>query len=787
MGGFRLPRATASPDEIRAAERHFRLAQEAGGIGTWEWRLDTGLPLWSGDMLWSAQMFRNLGLSPEPEADRAASVSAERLLASVHPEDRARVAALLDESAGRAGKMRIECRIVCPDGAVRWIVLLGEAMPGEDGKPAVMRGISIDSTRRREIVEATETALHDRERRLRELNEELAQLADRRTRQLDASRAQIQAIYDNSPDWLSLFRATADGRFIYEDLNTATERGYGLTRDQVIGRPVEEILGVEQAQVPISLFRACIRTGENQRYTARRTMSGVTRTIDVMFARVPEKHDGDWLIMATARDITEREEIEQQLRQAQKMEAVGQLTGGVAHDFNNLLTAIIGNLELLAPRIAGDPDAVRFARAATRAAENGARLTEQLLAFSRRQHLQPRAVDLNAVVAGMREMLTRTIGAGIEVRLDLSADLWPALIDPTQIETAILNLAINARDAMPSGGALTIETRNLPKGISVGGIGAGSIGAEGSGAHRELAGRDCVGLSVRDTGTGMSEEVLRSAVEPFFTTKEPGKGSGLGLSQVYGTVQQSNGAMQIESRIGAGTAVHLLLPRALVDAEAAEPAREPAAAAMQGGRVLVVDDDPGVREITAQMLRQCGFTVTEAASGQAALDALGAVEVIGEGRGEPCELVVIDIAMPGLSGVETIAWARSKWPGLRVLYMTGYADAAGANPDTGGDKLLKKPFHLPELQYAVRDALDRRPRSKAKDGEAPEADSPKADSPGADSPEADSPEADSPEADTARSAAMQRASPRDRAARDQTARDQTARDQTARDQTAIGG
>ena len=225
-----------------------------------------------------------------------------------------------------------------------------------------MLGISIDSTRRREIVETAEAALRDRERRLRELNEELAQLADRRTRQLDASRAQIQAIYDNSPDWLSLFRATADGRFVYEDLNKATERGYGLSRDQVIGRPLEEILGVEQAQLPIRLFRACVRTGENQRYTARRTMAGVTRTIDVMFARVPEKHDGDWLIMATARDITEREEIEQQLRQAQKMEAVGQLTGGVAHDFNNLLTAIIGNLELLAPRVEGDPEAVAARR-----------------------------------------------------------------------------------------------------------------------------------------------------------------------------------------------------------------------------------------------------------------------------------------------------------------------------------------------------------------------------------------------------------------------------------------
>ncbi|MGD9614778.1 MAG: response regulator [Alphaproteobacteria bacterium] len=683
MGGFRRSTGKTSPEgsrgEIRATEQHFRLAQQAGGIGTWEWDLRTG------GMLWSAQMFRNLGLCPEPAASGSvAPVSDGLLLATAHPEDRARLASLLDEYAGRAGPMRIEYRIVRPDGTLRWIVLLGEVTRDAQGRPAAMLGISIDSTRRREIVETAEAALRDREHRLRELNEELAQLADRRTRQLDASRAQIQAIYDNSPDWLTLFRATADGSFVYEDLNHATERAYGLPRDKVIGRPVEDILGPEQAQVPLAHMRACIRTGESQRYTARRTMAGVTRTIDVMFVRVPEKYDGDWLILSTARDLTEREAMELQLRQAQKMEAVGQLTGGVAHDFNNLLTAILGNLEMLAPHTEGDP-AARYVRAATRAAENGARLVEQLLAFSRRQHLQPRAVDLNAVVAGMREMLVRTIGKTIEVRLALTPDLWPALIDPTSIETAILNLAINARDAMPQGGTLTIETRNLPA---------------GAGAPAELAGRDGIGLSVRDTGTGMSDEVLRSAVEPFFTTKEPGKGSGLGLSQVYGTVRQSNGAMEIESRVGVGTHIHLFLPRALAGPAAAEPSRGPTDAELAGGRVLVADDDPGVREITGQMLRQCGFAVTEVASGQAALDALG--------QGEACRLVVIDIAMPGLSGVETITRARRRWPELRVLYMTGYADAGGAHPDTGGETLLKKPFRLHDLRHAVHLALEHR-------------------------------------------------------------------------------
>jgi PAS domain S-box-containing protein len=689
MGRSRQPAKTASPNKIRAAERHFRLAQEAGGIGTWEWRLGTGL------MLCSAQMLRNLGVRPDSTdalagTDGVVSVPDGILLAAAHPDERSRVAALLAEFAGRGGALRIEYRVVRPDGAVHWLVLLGEVRLDADGRPATMLGISIDSTRRREVVETAEAALRDRERRLSELNAELAQLADRRTRQLDASRAQIQAIYDNSPDWLSLFRATADGRFVYEDLNKATERAYGLSREQVVGRPVEEILGAEQAKLPLSLFRACVRTGENQRYTARRTMAGVTRSIDVMFARVPEQHDGDWLIMATARDITEHEVIELQLRQAQKMEALGQLTGGIAHDFNNLLTAIIGNLELLSARTAGDPTAARHVGGAARAAENGARLTEQLLAFSRRQHLRPRAVELNAVVAGMREMLTRTIGPTIEVRLSLSSDLWFALIDPTQIETAILNLAINARDAMPRGGELTIETRNLPA---------------GSGAAADLAGQDCVGLSVRDTGTGMPDEVLRSAVEPFFTTKEPGKGSGLGLSQVYGTVRQSNGAMEIESRVGAGTAVHLFLPRTLAEPAALVPVRAPLAAAPAGGRVLLADDNPGVREIAAQILRQAGYKVAEVASGQAALDALD--------RGEACELLIIDIAMPGLSGVETVDRARRRRPGLRVLYMTGYADAGGAQPDTGGEKLLKKPFRLHELQSAVRDALEQRPEAEA--------------------------------------------------------------------------
>jgi CheY-like chemotaxis protein len=328
-------------------------------------------------------------------------------------------------------------------------------------------------------------------------------------------------------------------------------------------------------------------------------------------------------------------------------------------------------------------------QAAQRAAENGSRLTEQLLAFSRRQHLQPRAVDLNAIVAGMRDMLTRTIGATIHVRTELAPDLWPALIDPTQIEIAILNLAINARDAMLLGGTLTIETRNLRTGSAA--------------VPSEVGDADCICVCVRDTGTGMTDEVLRSAIEPFFTTKGPGKGSGLGLSQVYGMVRQSNGALRIESRLGRGTEVRLFLPRAAAPDGRAEVSRRDEHRTAGGGRILVVDDDPGVREITAQMLRQLGYGVVEAESGQAALDALA--------RGEVYDLVVIDVAMPGMSGVETIRRARAQCPGLRTLYITGYADLVGAAQETGSEPLLKKPFRLNELQHAVGEAIERPQRS----------------------------------------------------------------------------
>jgi PAS domain S-box-containing protein len=662
------PGSGAEPDDLA-------LALEAGEIGTWDWDLATGR------MRWSAQMFRNLG-APPGDADPY-----RLLLAAVHPSERRQAEAALAQFSKRPGPMRLEVRLVWPGDEPHWVVFLGKTIAGPDGAPARMVGITIDSTRRRKYEESSGAALLESERRLREVNRKLQERAERRGRQLGVSRAQMQAIFDNSPDWLTLFRATADGRFLYEDLNGATERAYGLDYDRIVGRTVEEILGVDQAQLPLRMMRACIRTGETQRYIARRTFAGITRAIDVMFVRVPERHDGDYFIMSTARDITEREEMEDRLRQSQKMEAVGQLTGGLAHDFNNLLTAVIGNLELLAPRVAGDTTAARFVAAAQRSAENGAKLTEQLLAFSRRQHLQSRATDLNAVIDGMRELLARTIGATVQVRIALAPELWPALIDPTQIEVAILNLALNARDAMPDGGVLTIETRNLHRASGL--------------APAEIGAQDCISISVRDTGTGMSDEVARAAIEPFFTTKDTGKGSGLGLSQVYGMLQQSNGALKIESRLGVGTVVHLYLPRTAAREEISGELVSPGEPEQPNARILVVDDDLDVRLVSVEMLRQLGYGVVDVDSGPAALDRLD--------QGEFFDLVLIDIAMPGLTGIETVRRARRKWPELRVLYATGYADAGGED-GTGDDPRIKKPFRLAELAGEVRRAMRKHPQ-----------------------------------------------------------------------------
>src|SRR5262249_24416035 len=334
-------------------------------------------------------------------------------------------------------------------------------------------------------------------------------------------------------------------------------------------------------------------------------------------------------------EIAQRKKTEAALVQAQKMEAVGQLTGGLAHDFNNLLTAVVGNLDMIRAR-AADPRTVRLADNAFKAAERGSKLTAQLLAFSRTQKLATSPVEINALIAGMRELLTQSLGTNVKVETRLAPGLPAAMADANQLELAILNLSLNARDAMPDGGTLTIETA--------------------LDANRE----NNVAILVSDTGTGMPPEVLARAFDPFFTTKPPGKGTGLGLSQVYGIVRQVGGDVTIESVPGQGTTIRLSLPRTSAGAQSvAGDVHEERD--RHSEKLLVVDDDPDVREIVTGVLSEIGYDVHQAADGDAALNILVTLNP---------DLLIVDFAMPGMNGAEIAQAARVRNPALRILFIS---------------------------------------------------------------------------------------------------------------------
>lgn len=391
---------------------------------------------------------------------------------------------------------------------------------------------------------------------------------------------------------------------------------------------------------------------------------------------------------ALQEQIAERERVEDALRLAQRLEAVGQLTSGVAHDFNNLLTVIAGNIEFL-ERAVTDERSKRRLDMMRGAAARGANLTAQLLAFSRRQRLEPTPVSLNTTVVSMRDLLQSSIGGAIQIETTLQDGLWPALVDATQIELVILNLAINARDAMAVGGRLTIETANV------------TVTGAPTRPEQPQPG-EYVMISVSDTGTGMPPEVLARVFEPFFTTKETGKGSGLGLAQVYGFVKQSGGGIRVDTTLGEGTSFKVYLPRVeSAAAPASMPPTDRAPARPPGGKpvLLVVDDDEGVREVTATRLAEAGYAVREAASGLRGLAML---------EGDSCvDLVVLDFAMPGMNGAEAAAEIHKRWPAMPVLFVTGFADTAalrqaGAN---GSDAVVLKPFRDGELERKVAGAL----------------------------------------------------------------------------------
>jgi signal transduction histidine kinase/ActR/RegA family two-component response regulator len=398
------------------------------------------------------------------------------------------------------------------------------------------------------------------------------------------------------------------------------------------------------------------------------------------------------VVIAAVRNVSAGKSMEKQLRQAQKMEAIGNLTGGMAHDFNNLLGIIIGNIDLLrglpSDGTPMDPRIDQLSSEALDAALRGADLTKRLLAFARRQALRPQRVDINELVGGISKLLNRTLGDDIEVKLKLAPDTWPVNVDPSQLGASLINICSNARDAMPNGGVLAISTSNR------------HLEEDYTALHPELVPGEYALIEISDTGTGMPAEVVQQIFEPFFTTKEQGKGTGLGLSMVFGFVKQSSGHITVYSEVGHGTTFRLYLPCTAAVAEAPEAT----ALSERGGQetILAVEDNEGLRRIVVRQLGDLGYRVLEAADGISALIIL---------ESEPVDLLFTDIVMPGgMSGYDLAHGAVSRWPSLKVLLTSGFPDIkldgnGNGNPPTNM-QLLTKPYRKTDLARALRQVLD---------------------------------------------------------------------------------
>jgi PAS domain S-box-containing protein len=502
--------------------------------------------------------------------------------------------------------------------------------------------------------------------------------------------ARLSSIIATAPDAI----VTIDERGTIQSFSVAAERLFGYDAGEVIGRNIKLLMPTPYRENHDGYLARYRRTGEKHIIGTGREVAAQRKdgTVFPMELAVGEVKVGTTRIFTGfVRDLSARVRIEAELRQAQKMEAIGQLTGGLAHDFNNLLTVIIGNLEMLERRVA-TPSERELVGEAQEAAELGAKLSSRLLAFGRRQALSPKAIQLSALVEGMTDLLRRTLGETVRIETVLEPGLPLTMADPGQVENALLNLAINARDAMSKGGRLTIETGTI------------FLDAEDAIYSAILPG-NYLTLAVTDTGTGMAPEVVERAFEPFFTTKEVGVGSGLGLSMVYGFVRQSGGSVRLESEVGRGTTVRIFLPVAVADtgSGASEVPRGEASKSHRGKEtLLVVEDDARVRRVSVRRLRELGYTVIEVESGPAALEVLD-LEA-------PVDLLFTDVVMPGgMTGLELARVARERRPGLPILFTSGYADPEAVERDFPSSNAgwLPKPYPMKDLEAKLRELLDR--------------------------------------------------------------------------------
>ncbi|HEX3423181.1 MAG TPA: PAS domain S-box protein [Sphingomicrobium sp.] len=582
----------------------------------------------------------------------------------IHPGDLQRITAESIEGEASLQTFTLEGRFRRGDGSYRWLRSTSSPRFGPDGEHIGFIGAATDITLAKEA----------------EL--ELRRSVSERTRELAHSEARFRAVFDTVLEVLVLMEP--DGTIV--ELNRKEAPWRATNTRNAVGRKIWEAPTLMLYPQHVELMRKAVKVaaaGQLFEQEVRLEREGASTTHLDMSVQPVHGPDGKIIyLLFEARDITDLKAAQEQLRQSQKMEALGQLTGGIAHDFNNLLTVVVGGLDIISKR-AEEPKLKRYAENALGAAERGARLTAQLLAFSRVQRLEVRPTFVAPLIQNMRPLLRNVLGPGITKEFNLDEAMMPVMADPTQLEVAILNLAINARDAMPNGGVLTFSTTPVKV-----------VG------DPDLEDGDYLELTITDTGSGMPSEVAERAFEPFFTTKEVGKGTGLGLSMVYGMARQSGGAARIESRLGEGTAVKLLFrksPSAL-GAEAAAAAAEQAQNELErpSASVLVIDDDPDVRAFIVTALEELGYRVRQASDGR---------EGLAELDREKVDLVIVDFIMPGMSGAEVARKIRSRLPDQPILFVSGYSETEAVKRTAPDAALLSKPFRADALDKAVRGAL----------------------------------------------------------------------------------
>lgn len=631
----------AAEQKIRESEELFRAVASVTTDVIWDWNISTGA-IW-----WSDGLKAVFGHSPE-ESRR----NLEFWKTQVHPDDRERV--LRSTQAAMDRKQQTwedQYRFFRGDGSVAHVEDTGYIIYDQQGKPVRCVGGMSDVSARK-------------------------QTEDKLTQQA--------ALLDMAGD--AIIVHDIDQRILF--WSKGAERMYGWTAEEAAGRSLGDLIYGDNSNL-LAFVATVVATGEWSGEIVHWRKNGSCITVE---ARCSLMCDGDGSprsILSINSDITRRLAVEEQLRQAQKLEAIGQLTGGVAHDFNNLLTVILGNAEALAERLNNDGNLLRLAEMTIAAAQRGAELVRRLLAFARRQALEPQAVDLNSLLHDMDGLLRRTLSADIGIEFVQSAGLWNALVDPSQLETAILNLCINARDAMSRGGHLTIETANI------------SLDEDCADWNADITPGQYVVLAISDTGIGMEPHVLARAFEPFFTTKEAGRGSGLGLSMVFGFAKQSNGHVKIYSESGRGTTVKMYLPRAV------QGVRETSSRASKGKqplgseKILLVEDDELVRAYAAAQLASLGYKIVPASSGQEALDALREIADI--------DLLFTDVIMPGgLNGRQLAEKARKIRSNIPILLTSGHTENAKVHQHSlcGGIQFLNKPYRPGELAAKLRLMLD---------------------------------------------------------------------------------